>query len=590
MPTSGGSVNPPLTNNSGLVDLDDPISLHANDISCVTIISFKLLGTINYHSWATTTERALTIRNKLGFINGECTRPTDDVSKAIKWDRANAVVVSWLLSSMSDSISSTYILSKKASELWLELKQTFEKINGSVIFNVYQKINLHTQGSDNVSDYFNSLNGLWKEFDSLSNLSVCTCAAFKDHQSFSNQLKVMQFLMGLNDTYSQIRSNILMHETLPSVQSAFSTISREESLKGSSVPVGSSKSQSSVFVSKGPDLKKQNGKGSNLICKHCNMKGHTIERCYKLIGFPKDFKPRNESIFLNKPNANNAVSDPIANTCNENKVQMQFSNDQVIKLLGLINEKAVLGDASANMAGTHTFVNTNKTNTVVHNVCSQRKWIIDSGATQHMTASSSNLENLIDVSDLKMQVDHPNGTFAKISKIGSLRISPSVLLSDVLVVPDFNVHLLSVNKLVHDSGLGVYFSENNCYLCIKQGLLIKPIVEIGEESRGLYWMENCRVSCQSSSWNSQCYVSKLTWHNRLGHPSDQVLRVLKDSLGYDDGNILPCDVCHKAKQTREPFSLSEHRTTSLGEIVHLDVWGPYRVATRDGFRFFSNNC
>jgi len=45
-------------------------------------------------------------------------------------------------------------------------------------------------------------------------------------------------------------------------------------------------------------------------------------------------------------------------------------------------------------------------------------------------------------------------------------------------------------------------------------------------------------------------------------------------------------VCRKAKQHREPFPLSDHKTSSLGELIHLDVWGPYKVQSREGFRFF----
>ncbi|GJU36840.1 ribonuclease H-like domain-containing protein [Tanacetum coccineum] len=40
------------------------------------------------------------------------------------------------------------------------------------------------------------------------------------------------------------------------------------------------------------------------------------------------------------------------------------------------------------------------------------------------------------------------------------------------------------------------------------------------------------------------------------------------------------------KQTREPFPLSDHVSTELGELVHLDLWGPYKVTSREGFRFF----
>lgn len=48
----------------------------------------------------------------------------------------------------------------------------------------------------------------------------------------------------------------------------------------------------------------------------------------------------------------------------------------------------------------------------------------------------------------------------------------------------------------------------------------------------------------------------------------------------------PCEVCHKAKQSRDPFPLSENKSSVFGQLIHLDVWGPYKVISREGFRYF----
>lgn len=32
--------------------------------------------------------------------------------------------------------------------------------------------------------------------------------------------------------------------------------------------------------------------------------------------------------------------------------------------------------------------------------------------------------------------------------------------------------------------------------------------------------------------------------------------------------------------------MSDHKSSRLGELVHLDVWGPYRVTSVDGFKYF----
>ncbi|GJU15871.1 zinc finger, CCHC-type containing protein [Tanacetum coccineum] len=69
------------------------------------------------------------------------------------------------------------------------------------------------------------LNALWKQFDAMIELPKCVCNAsesFKKHNQF---MKLMQVLMGLDDSYMQIRSSILSKEVLLDVRSAYATIS-----------------------------------------------------------------------------------------------------------------------------------------------------------------------------------------------------------------------------------------------------------------------------------------------------------------------------------------------------------------------------
>nr|GEV80669.1 reverse transcriptase, RNA-dependent DNA polymerase [Tanacetum cinerariifolium] len=74
---------------------------------------------------------------------------------------------------------------------------------------------------------------------------------------------------------------------------------------------------------------------------------------------------------------------------------------------------------------------------------------------------------------------------------------------------------------------------------------------------------------------------------RLGHPADQVLDVLKSTLNFNNKESdLMCDTCQTAKQTREPFPLSDLVSTELRELVHLDFGGAYKVTSRDMFRYF----
>ena len=47
-----------------------------------------------------------------------------------------------------------------------------------------------------------------------------------------------------------------------------------------------------------------------------------------------------------------------------------------------------------------------------------------------------------------------------------------------------------------------------------------------------------------------------------------------------------CDVCLRAKQTRSPFPTSINKTTRVFELVHSDLWGPYRSVSHSGARYF----
>nr|GEZ27258.1 ribonuclease H-like domain-containing protein [Tanacetum cinerariifolium] len=56
----------------------------------------------------------------------------------------------------------------------------------------------------------------------------CTCHAAEDFKKHNQLMKLMQFLMGLDDCYMQIWSNILSRDELPDVRSVYAIIFSEE--------------------------------------------------------------------------------------------------------------------------------------------------------------------------------------------------------------------------------------------------------------------------------------------------------------------------------------------------------------------------
>ena len=47
-----------------------------------------------------------------------------------------------------------------------------------------------------------------------------------------------------------------------------------------------------------------------------------------------------------------------------------------------------------------------------------------------------------------------------------------------------------------------------------------------------------------------------------------------------------CDICIRAKQSRDSFPLSINKTREVFELVHCDLWGPYWTPALCGSRYF----
>ncbi|KAK1411971.1 hypothetical protein QVD17_32863 [Tagetes erecta] len=581
------------TSKTKLSDLDfgDPLYLHPSDTSNASVINIKLKGTENYNVWANSMELALKVKNKLGFIDGTVVKTLDDPVLGNQWDRCNSVVLSWILNSISEELYVGQIFSKIALDVWVELKETYSKLDGSVIYNLYKQINSTTQNGSSVSDYYHKLNSLWRQYDAITKLPKCTCNSSLQVTDFNNQIKLMQFLMGLDDTYQPIRTNILSKEPLPSVKNAFAMISAEESHRESNASHLNLKTQAAAFNSKLTEISKRKipTKPQPLKCTHCNLTGHTIDKCFEIVGYPPNYKKKTNT--QRAQAKSNATCDISSSSQTTNTMSQPFTPEQIAQIMSLISGNTA-NSFSADMSG--NFVS-HKLNSKLHNMfCSNSStelreseiWIIDSGANQHMVTNDSKIFNSLDVSEFNLTVGHPNGTKAQIMKIGSLKINDDTILRGVLVIPDYCVNLISVNKMAKENKLYSFFTESHCYV---QDFLAKRLVMTGRELGGLYMVsplnESQFLACNSNMFN--CSTSFELWHTRLGHPSDQVLKVLKDDLCFTKfGLSEPCDICHESKQTRSVFPHSEHVSKKVGDLIHLDLWGPFKTASREGYKYF----
>ncbi|GKE04561.1 ribonuclease H-like domain-containing protein [Tanacetum coccineum] len=146
----------PSVDSVSTLDCSNVLHLQNSDFNVTNVISIKLSGTENYRVWAAAMRLAINTRNKTGFIDGTCLKETYASSAVYssQWDRCNSIVLSWLLNSVSDDLYLGQIFSENASEVWSELKETYDKLDGSVTLNLLNKIHNFKQGELTVSEYY----------------------------------------------------------------------------------------------------------------------------------------------------------------------------------------------------------------------------------------------------------------------------------------------------------------------------------------------------------------------------------------------------------------------------------------------------
>jgi len=75
----------------------------------------------------------------------------------------------------------------------------------------------------------------------------------------------------------------------------------------------------------------------------------------------------------------------------------------------------------------------------------------------------------------------PNGQYASVTHIGTIKISESFVLTDVLCIPSFSFNLIYVNKLIKNLQCCVIFLSKFCFV---QHLTSWKTIGVGKEAGG----------------------------------------------------------------------------------------------------------
>ena len=120
----------------------------------------------------------------------------------------------------------------------------------------------------------------------------------------------------------------------------------------------------------------------------------------------------------------------------------------------------------------------------ISTLVSNSAWIIDSGATDHMTFDSRQVSTL--KSSSQHSVSTANGTSIPIIGEGSLSLTNTLNLDSVLVVPSLNYNLLSVSQITIALFCVVIFLPE---FCVFKDIRTRQTIGCGVRRGKLYYLD-----------------------------------------------------------------------------------------------------
>lgn len=125
-------------------------------------------------------------------------------------------------------------------------------------------------------------------------------------------------------------------------------------------------------------------------------------------------------------------------------------------------------------------------------------------------------------------------------------------------------------------------------------LISKKIKGVGKVHHGLYYLTATpALNPLASNTNHLTFLTSSAnhetfslWHHRLGHAPLTKLRHIPHIQAHLTNTNELCLTCPMAKFTKQPFETTTSHSQDLFELIHIDIWGPYKVCTRKKYKYF----
>ncbi|XP_074270986.1 uncharacterized protein LOC141594901 [Silene latifolia] len=365
------------------IPMASPLYLHPSDSPSLNVTQIIFDGT-NYDMWAEAVKNGLDAKNKLGFIEGTVKKPSssgdEDDLEAVAWRQCNAMLRAWLRNVIDPKLHPSITFTQPINEIWEELRGRYSAGNAPRVHQLKAKE--------------------------------------------KEEEKVHQFLMGLDaKLYGQIRTNLLMEEPIAQLNRVYALVLREER-HASLTQVKEERFDVAMAMRNNGgkergkylrDDEEESDRPPPPRCTYCGKYYHTEDNCYDKHGY-EEVKARergrgrrgrgNGSRGRGRGRGHhqaNAVTGT-AKTEEQGNSNIPFTAEEIDRLMILVKTSPDGNDKIQGMKLTKNF-----------------EWLIDSGASHHMTGRRECLKNVWE--EEYSTVSLPDGRRVEATVHGEVRLS-----------------------------------------------------------------------------------------------------------------------------------------------------------------------
>ncbi|XP_061374473.1 uncharacterized protein LOC133316707 [Gastrolobium bilobum] len=187
----------------------------------------------NYENWAKLMKNALKSKNKLGFIDGSIKKPDKAQAEEWRaWEMCNSMINGWIHNTIDQKLQPFIKCFDEVKDLWNDLKERYAVENFTRQYQLKASLATIRQQGTTIAEYYMQLRAVWDELASSKTYTHCPCGAncayAKAVEEEMEHDQVYKFLMGLDDVYGNLRSQILNNSPLPTMNKVYAIMTQEE--------------------------------------------------------------------------------------------------------------------------------------------------------------------------------------------------------------------------------------------------------------------------------------------------------------------------------------------------------------------------